>query len=353
MLLGFTACVLILISLIWFSRAITFVKYVTENGIAISQFFYLFLLILPWLLLFIIPISLLAAVLITYNRLLTSNEITILKNSGLNKFTIIRPVASLAIIATIFCFLISLFLMPYANKKLRLSRIDLNENYTNLSINPQTFETMKSMTIYAKNRNEENKLFGILLHDERNNEYSTTITAKNGHIVTQDSSALLYMENGTVQKFNYDSQKSEILHFDNYVFNLTNNQEARSTLQWKPKERYLAELFNPEEGLDAKDLAKFRAEFHQRLTYPLLPINFSIIALASILRGSFNRRGNNGNIMIAVGASITFLVIVIGFYKAIESLPQLIPLLYLSFIAFFAVSWHLLRENNRQLKVNK
>ncbi len=352
-LIGFTACISILISLIWFSRAITFVKYVTENGIALSHFFYLFLLILPWLLLFIIPISLLAAVLITYNRLITSNEITILKNSGLTKFTISKPVMSLALISTLFCFLISFYLMPYANKKLRLSRIDLNNNYTNLSINPQTFETLKSLTIYTKDRDENNKLFGILLHDERVATYSTTITAETGHIVAQDDAALLYMENGTVQKFNYDTKKSEILNFDNYVFNLTNSEEDKSTLHWKSKERYLNELLNPEDGLDKDDPARFRTELHQRFTYPLLPVIFSILALACILKGSFNRRGNSGNIILAVCMSTVFLIITIGLYDIIESSPQLIPLLYLNFILFFGISLRLLKDDSRKISAIK
>lgn len=114
--------------------------------------------------------------------------------------------------------------MPYANKELRLSRVNIQDNYASLSFNPQTFETLKELTIYAKNRDKKNNLFGILLHDERASEYSITITAKNGRIVTEDRSALLYMENGTVQKFNYKEQKSEILDFDNYVFNLAENQ---------------------------------------------------------------------------------------------------------------------------------
>ena len=349
-LLGFIACISILISLIWFSRAITFVKYVTENGIAISQFFYLFFLILPWLLLFIIPISLLAAVLIIYNRLITSNEITILKNSGLTKLTLSKPVASLAIVTTLFCFLISFFVMPYANKKLRLSRIDLNNNYANLSINPQTFETLKSMTIYTKNRNKENKLFGILLHDERAADYSTTITAETGNIVTQDNSALLYMENGTVQKFNYATQKSEILNFDNYVFNLTNSNETKEKIHWKSKERYLDELLNPDDALDAADLARFRTELHQRLTYPLLPIIFSIIALASILKGSFSRRGNSKNILLAICMSTIFLIITMALYNTIESSPQFIPLLYLNFAAFFGIGLRFLSENSHKIR---
>jgi len=81
----FLAVVFLLVTLIWFSKTISFVKYITENGIELSQFLLLFLLILPWLLMFIIPISLFIAVVAVYNRMLVDNEIAILKNSGLTK----------------------------------------------------------------------------------------------------------------------------------------------------------------------------------------------------------------------------------------------------------------------------
>ncbi len=84
----FISIMVLLIALIWFSRAISFVSYITENGVEVQQIISLFVLILPWLLLFIVPVSLFVAILIIFNRLIVNNEITILKNSGLTKISI-------------------------------------------------------------------------------------------------------------------------------------------------------------------------------------------------------------------------------------------------------------------------
>lgn len=349
-IIGFAAFITIFISLIWFSRAIGFVRYITENGVELKQFFYLFILILPWLLLFIIPISLFATILLVYNRLITNNEITILKNSGLTKAAICRPVVPIVVISSIFCFLISFFIMPYANKELRLSRINFQDNYSNLSFNPQTFETLKNLTIYARARDEHNRLFGILLHDERSNKYSITITAKNGDIVSENNSAMLYMENGTVQKFNYEDHKSEILNFDSYVFNLTENQKIDRTMRWKPKERYLSELIFPEKEAKDDDLLEYKAELNQRFTYPLLPIVFSIIGLSFILRGSFNRGGNLMNIVAAIFAVTVFLILTFISYNLIEISTKFTPFLYLNFVTFFVIGLKILNSNYRKKK---
>ncbi len=347
-LTSYGAIIALLVSLIWFSRAISFVKYVTENGIDLSKFFYLFVLILPWLLLFIIPVSLFAAIVLIYNKLITSNEITILKNSGLTKAQISKPIVSLAILSSIFCYFISLYLMPYANKQLRLLRIDFKTNYASLAFKPQTFETLNNLTIYAKNRDENNNLYGILLHDERFEDYSLTITAKNGNIVVEDASVLLYMEDGTVQKFNYDTNKSEILDFDSYIFNLTESNKVDGSMRWKAKERYLHELINPEEGVEERVLKRFRTEIHQRFTYPLLPIILSMIALSCILRGSFSRRGNTPNIILSISLMSVFLGSTITIYKLIENSEQYVPILYANFIIFFIITYYILTENYRK-----
>ncbi len=322
----------------------------TENGVALSKFFYLFILILPWLLLFIIPVSLFAAILLIYNRLISNNEVVILKNSGLTKFEIGRPAILIGIIASLFCFTISLYFMPYANKQLRLSRIDFQDNYANLAFNPQTFETLKELTIYAKNRDENNQLFGILLHDERSPQYSITITAKTGKIVTEDEAALLHMEEGTVQKFNYESRQSEILNFDNYSFNLTENNKNSSRLHWKAKERYIHELINPNDDSEDFEIQKYRAEIHQRITYPLLPIIFSMIALACILRGEFSRKGNLPNIILAVALASIFLGLTLVSYNLLESSSKFLPLPYLNLIIFFTISQRLLTSTPIRLQ---
>jgi lipopolysaccharide export system permease protein len=343
-LIGFFSFTVILILLVWFSRAISFVKYITENGIEISQFFYLFVLILPWLFLFIIPISLFTAILLIYNRLITTNEIAILKNSGLTKFLIAKPALYIAFISSIFCYSISFYFMPYANKELKKSKTNFSNNYANLSVNPKTFENLRNLTIYIKDRDDKNNLYGILLYDDKKDDYSATITAKSGNIVMEDNSALLYMEKGTVQRFNKDTHKSEILNFDNYVFNLTDNEEGTKKAIWKAKERYINELLYPNDSSSESDIAKYRSEFHQRITYPLLPIIFSLIALTCILRDNFSRRGNIGNIILAVTINIIFLVSVITSYDLIESSIKLVPILYGNIITTMITCLYLIRR---------
>lgn len=299
----------------------------------------LFILILPNLLIFIIPIALFIAVISTYNRLIRDNEIAILKSSGLTKIQIGKSTIWLAIIASAFCFLVSSILMPYANKKLRMSRIDFGNNYASLLFNPGTFETINKLTIYTKNRDEEGNLSGILLHDKRNADYSIAITANNGKIIMKDNMALLYMETGTLQRFNLEKRNTETLYFDSYVFNLSENEKNKANHTWKASERYFDELINPQdEDINERDLREYYIEIHQRFTYPILSLIFTMIAIAAVMSGDFNRRGNFKNTIIAIIMAVTFITIQITSYNLLKVSPDFIVLLYGNIIVFTIIT---------------
>ena len=337
----------ILIFLIWFSRVNGFVSYITENGIEVSKFINLFVLILPWLFMVIIPISLFVGTLINFNRLKNNNEITILKNSGLTKLQICQPIIFLAIICSLICYFIAFFLMPYSNRILKESRLAINENYTNIVFKSKTFESFKDLTIYSKKRDENNNLLEIFLHDKRSLEYSLTITARQGKIIIHNKSAFLQMEQGTVQKFNYKNRSSEIMKFDKYVFNLSESTKANINNKLKPNEYYFHELLNPPDDLTEIEYKKIKSEIHERLIDPLLSIVLTLIALSLILKGEFKRIGNANYIIYSILAASSYFMLNILSYSFIKYSSNFAILPYLNFFIFVYISMDLLRKNYR------
>ena len=342
----FLSIATILISLIWFSRAISFMKYVTENGIAMGDFFYLFILILPWLLMFIIPVSLFIAVLLIYYNLLKNNEISILKNAGLSKLMIARPVIILSVIITFISYFLTFYIMPYANKELRLMKVDFVNNYATMAFNPNSFETINNLTIYVKDKDENNRLYGVMINDKRSKLNSITITAQTGDIITKSDAIYLIMKNGTVQRYNYQKKNSEILYFQRYVFNLKHNRNVSSVANWKPKEKYFHELLYNNESMDKKNISKIRSEIHERISYPLLSIILTLIACTCVLCKEYNRRNDTRNIILAILLAIFFMLAIIMFYELIERSAIFIPFLYFFKIICILICIKFLHDSN-------
>ncbi len=331
-----------LILLIWFSRAVGFINYITENGVEIRQFFYLFVLILPWMANYIVPVSLFIATLVCFSRFLANNEITILKASGLENHKIARAGFLLGLAITFFCYLNSFFLAPYANKQLRISRNQIYNNYANLTFNSQTFETFKKTTIYSQRREAEN-LYGIFIHNSCDGNFALTITATSGKLKVDSGDLLLYLKQGTLQRFNCETKKSEILTFDSYVFNLNESQKDSSSLTWKPNERYFFELFQIEEGISDSDLRKIRIEISQRILDPLMSVNLVLIAMSFLLRGSFKRNGNWQSGIQSIVVAVCYILFGILSFQFAEKFPSLFLIPYANCLLFFLASLFLLR----------
>jgi lipopolysaccharide export system permease protein len=198
------------------------------------------------------------------------------------------------------------------------------------------------MTIYVKDRNYENELFGVLLYDNRNPEYAITITARYGKI-DKTKSVLLHLSEGTVQKYNFETRKSEILKFDQYVINLSDNERVENNFKWKASERYLWELAGATDAKDQAELMEYKAEIHRRLTYPLFSIILAFIASSFILKGKFSRRISIINELQAIVTGVLFIVSIMTILNIVEKNIILAPLLYIDAAIFAFISIGLLK----------
>ncbi len=343
----FVAITSILVSLIWFTRIISFIGYITESGVEIKQFFVLLVLILPWLLLFIIPIALCVTVIVIYWRLISHNEIVILKNSGIANYALAKPAILIVIISTLFCLSISLYIMPYANKQLRVSKTVISNNYDSLAIAAKTFiYNIKNMVIYVQKRDGDN-LSGIFIYDNRSKDNSAAITAKSAKAEVQNGSIILYLQNGTLQKYDRTNNKAEVLSFASYSFNLNERgSEDINKLVWSAKERYIHELLNPQDvTLNEDQQKRIRNEIHKRFIYPLFSFIFSFVGVAAMLGGAFNRRGNSLPVLIAGGIVSTFLITEMLLITLAESNTKLVTLPYLNPLLFMIISCYLITRN--------
>jgi lipopolysaccharide export system permease protein len=104
-------------------------------------------------------------------------------------------------------------------------------------------------------------------------------------------------------------------------------------------------LFWPENNPnDLANAARMRAEGHDRLASPLYSLAFTLIALAAVLAGEFNRRGRRWRIVVAVFAIALVRSAGLGLVGLSAKFPALIPLLYLNIVLVMAVCLYALAQ---------
>jgi len=338
----FLFIVSILICLVWFSKAVAFLDLITKNGISLKQFLQLFLLISPWILSYILPFSLLTANIFAINTLQQNSEITVLKSCSISNFNLAKPIILLGLLVSIMSYSIAFYFMPYANRQLKLLRNNLQENYSNIALQSGIFENIKNTTIYVQKREQDN-LFGLFIYDQSNIDYSIVITAQNAKLNTTNNSLKLILNNGTLQKFNYHNKKTEILYFQQYLFNLNENEnDKESSIILKPNERYFHELLYPEPNLSADYLLKLDAEIHQRLIFPITSFIFSLLAGIFLLKNYSIRNKNIKNTAYFLCCSLGFFLINIIATSISQNNSNYIFVNYLNCLVFVIIPFFIL-----------
>ena len=300
-----TACVTVIATLLMLLiRSLRLIDFVINRGLPIEVLFVMTGLLVPTFIGIVLPISLFAGVLFVYNRMLGDSEIIVMRAVGVSSLRLARPaiVASLLIVGLGYG--LSLYAMPASFTEFKEREFAYRNTYGSVLLQEGRFNNpTDGLTIYVRARNGSEELLGIFVHDARNRDRPVTVMAERGQLVRGDAGgARVIMFNGNRQEVDIESGRLTLLYFDqNSVdLGLLNPNLER---QWRePKERFVSELLNPGDSANERYYAKnLIAEGHRRLSGPLYSPAFVLIALASLLTGEINRRGQTIRVLGAVG----------------------------------------------------
>lgn len=330
-----------LTGIVWLTQALRFVDFMLNRGLALSDFMYLTGLMLPALLLMIIPISLALAVIYTINRLTSDSELIVLYAVGVSKLQVMRPVLAMGAACMLLCYALSLYLMPLATGKFQDIRTFFRDKYASVLLEEEVFNSpVDGMTVFVRQRDNDNSLHGILLHDNRRPKEAITLLAESGRIEQTPTGPRFYLHNGVRQTLR--NGHVSWLSFDDYGLDVafySKNADRKPT----PDERTIGELFDTT-GMNEKDARAYRAEATYRLSWPALNIVLPMAVLATLFSGYFSRRGQWRRSVAAalVVAGITMLYFALRSLGVKHEFVQ--PLLYIEILVTGLVAWWLIAK---------
>lgn len=325
-----------LTGIVWLTQALRFLDFVLNRGLGLGDFLYLTGLLLPSMLLILIPVSLTIAVLFSYNKLTLESELIVLSAVGVSRWQLARPALVMGMACTLVCYLLGLYLMPLANNKFRDIRSFFRDKYASVLLEEQVFNNpVDGMTVFIRERDANNNLAGILLHDSRNEKQTITMMADHGRVEQTRAGPRFYLQHGVRQTL--EKGRVSWLAFDDYAIDIAfYGQDAPRASD--PDEMTLPQLFHPTSGTP-KQLAAFRAEGHQRLSWPLFCLALPLAALAILFSSEFNRRGQWRRIT-GAGAGMALLVMLyFGLRNLSMKFALLTPLMYLAVLGPLAVAF--------------
>lgn len=332
-----------LTSIIWLTQALRFTDLIVNRGLDFSTFLYLSILLVPSLVMVVLPVSLFSAVIFVYNKLIMDSELIVLKGAGLSKLSLAKPALIVAVGATLIGYTISLYLLPASYREFKDMQAFIRNNYASLLLQEGVFSSpVEGLTVYIQERQANGMLKGILVHDGRIPGKPVTMMAQQGELLQTLKGPRFDLINGNRQEINHQQGQLSLLYFDHYSLDLsmyTNTKEQR----WRePQERYINELFYP--GADDRPamFGKLRAEGHQRITWPLYNLVLTVVALAALFSGSFNRRGQWKRILVATCVATTVVIIGVALNNIVATSSNLSPLMYVNIVLVLGGGFYLL-----------
>jgi lipopolysaccharide export system permease protein len=290
-----------------FTQSFRLLSLVIENSATMLIFFELLGLSALTFLPLIMPLGLGTAVVFIYNKLATDSELVVMRSAGMSSLSLIAPALILAVAVSILCAMLTLWITPNANRNLVMLQYKMRDSYAVFLSHPGSFNDLsEGLTFYANKRGPGGSLQGILIQDARQPDKTITTMAATGLVAESDGQPHMIIFNGRRQEFDRTTGKLSELLFDQYVLDLDSLRNTTLNRFPDPRELTVGELLAPSPELlrERGPMSRFEGELHARLATPLLSFSYVFIALASILAGTFNRRGMTGRILLGALAII-------------------------------------------------
>ena len=142
----------------------------------------------------------------------------------------------------------------------------------------------------------------MLIDDKRNPKEHLSVLAERGEILKNEHGTFLILEGGTVQRHQSSETEPNIVEFDRYAFDLSQFASS-ATLNQSVRERYLWQLLwpDPKDPLVTSQPGQLRAELHDRLSAPLYPLVFVLVAYAYLGAPRTTRQSRDLSLLGTIG----------------------------------------------------
>lgn len=339
-----------LAALVWLTQSLRFIELVLDRGLSFLVFIELTGLLLPSFFAVILPITTFVVTLFVYVRLSADRELVVMRAAGLSQWRLARPALGLALISVAVCYTLTLWLVPASQAAFRAWQFEIRNQLAAILVQDGVFSSVgDDLTVYARYRDRDGTLRGILVHDARERGAPVTILAEAGRITPGPNGPRVTLENGERQQVERvpppagappgtaPTTRLTVLSFSENSIDLARTARgAEGGDRYRnAQERTLDELLHPDpaDRVPDRDLRRFKAEAHQRLASPLNALGFGLVALATALSGQFRRHGGGLRLFAGIGVVVVLLAcgLIVGNLAARQN--AMIPLIWLNALA--------------------
>lgn len=274
-----------------------------SKGIGMHIILKFLVLLIPFMLSYSIPISILTSVLMVFAKLSADNEITAIRANGISLKFIFKPIFICTIIVVVLCLFINDKLRPNAIFKGRKLLVEIGMEEPMVNITSGRFnEVFPNYVVYVGQK-QGKMLKRVVVYKFEQDKLNSVITAEKGEVIHEDEktapNVYLKLYKGVIEEIPQEEQETGKLNrmqFETYniKFNLEEQVHDVSELTKKEREMTNRELINRINSLNnnlnqpnygqlitqlKQEISSIKTRIHNRLAMAFSPLVFILIAI--------------------------------------------------------------------------
>lgn len=179
---------------------------------------------IPYFLIFIIPLSAMVSVLVTFLRMSADNEIVALKSSGVSIYRFIQPVFLFCFAAALLTGIMTVYGLPWGKKSFNNMMADVAASSIDVGLKERTFnDDFDNVILYVTRIDVKTKtLMDVFIEDQRNEDMLSTVVAPRGKLFSDPEKKIFQLRlfDGVINQVSIENRVANTLSFDTYDINL-------------------------------------------------------------------------------------------------------------------------------------
>lgn len=307
----FVVSLLAFTTIVFSGRLMRLIQMIVVKGIGLVDILKACVYLLPYLLIFTLPMAGTVGIMLGLMRLTVDNEMIALKVSGLSYRQVLWPLGWFALAVAVVTMLLTAYGAPWGRRQTQTLLTDVVKRRADLGIQEQIFNTeFRGIMIYV-NRVVAvgHELEGIFLHDSRDRENPQTIYAQKG-LLTFDPSQdalILSLTEGVIIRWDASENRRHLVDFQTYKLplQLLNSEErVKSEAEMSLKELAGAMRRSPQ---GSEPYNRAAVELGQRFAMPLGA--FILCLLAVPLGLSPGKHGRTWGLVLGLTVFLVYYVV--------------------------------------------
>jgi len=322
-------------------------------------------LLIPFVMVFALPMGLLTAALLILGRFSADHELTATRASGISLIALISPVLLLSVALSCVCALINMHVAPKCRVAYKALLAEVGIQQAALFLPEKTFVKISTNYIVYVGKADEGRLEDILIYDlDPQGRVGSYARAETGHLTVDETNRVFHLYLQDAWHVDIQDGKHHAVPMRGVRFSYTNSPSARQDQDVKitdmtffqlrdelrrMESRIGAAIPNPKSKIpsEREDLTlPIRVQIHRQAAFSFACIGFTLVGIPLGVRA--HRRETTFGIAVAlILVAVYYSFILIG--ESLDTRPDCFPhlLVWMPNFLFQAIGIVLLRRANR------